>query len=753
MTNRFSSRTPGVVARRRPSRLAVAAGLSLAMAPGIALAAGEGGDGDEGGHGSVVSSVTVKGKHQTYAGEKVALSKLQGRLKDQPQSITVLNKPLLESQGVASLADALRNVPGITIGGAEGGQIGNNINLNGFTARTDIYLDGFRDRGQYYRDTFALEQVEVLMGPSSMLFGRGSTGGAINQVSKKPSEKPFTEVGISGTSNGLVRGTADVNAPLNDISAFRVAVMGQGGAISTRDKTTVNDYGVAPSYRWGIGTQTELLVNALVQHNNDRPDYGVSPLNGQPVRSGFDTVYGYSTDRTNQDIVAVGGQVKHRFDNGISIRNQIQYNSVTTDAIETASQGLGVANVPGTGFTASSPAGVSNLPLDQMSARLQSHDRTIHDTSLFDQIEASGQFDTGPFKNAWLVGGEFGHDDYRNQAYTRTGSCNGKALPAGYVGCVHVLDPAYTASPVGTEVPTNLATGKADTVAVYFNDTLSLTDQFKLVGGVRFDDYSAKITNSINKTNTPGNTTLARANQTVTYTSVRAGAIWQPTREQTYYVSYSTSFNPSLEQLTSTTGVTQPLPPETNEAYEVGGKWDVLHDQLDLTAAAFQITQYNSRSQNSDNSYTANGAIRVRGERIGISGRLTPQWLVFGGYTHLDARIISAIAANTQGKIPSNTPADTATLWSTYAVTPQWEVGGGATYMSGRFLNNTDLVRVPGYTRLDMTIAYHQPRYDIRLNIFNLADTRYYDSLIQSDGGRAVPGSGRTAMISLVYRP
>ena len=753
MTVRFSTRTPGVVSRRRPSRLAIAAGLTLAIAPGIALAAGEGGDGDEGSHGSTVSSVTVKGKNNTYKGV-IALSKLQGELKDQPQSITVLNKPLLESQGVASLADALRNVPGITIGGAEGGQIGNNINLNGFTARTDIYLDGFRDRGQYYRDTFALEQVEVLMGPSSMLFGRGSTGGAINQVSKKPSLKPFTEVGISGTSNGLVRGTADVNAPINDISAFRVAVMGQGGAVSTRDKTTVNDYGVAPSYRWGIGTQTELLVNALVQHNNDRPDYGVSPLNGAPVRSGFDTIYGYSTDRTNQDIVAVGGQVKHKFDNGISVRNQIQYNSVTTDAIETASQGLGTFGAPGTGFTPFTPAGISNLPLDHpIWARLQSHDRTIHDTSLFDQIEASGEFNTGPFKNSWLVGGEFGHDDYKNQSYTRTGSCNGKALPAGYVGCVHVLDPAYTDSPVGTEVATNLATGKADTVGVYFNDTLSLTDQFKLVGGLRFDNYAATITNSINKNNTVGNTAFPRLSQTVHYTSVRAGGIWQPTKEQTYYVSYSTSFNPSLEQLTSTTGISQPLPPETNEAYEVGGKWDVLHDQLDLTAAVFQITQYNSRSQNSDNTYTANGTIRVRGERIGISGKLTPQWLVFGGYTHLDARIISAIAVGTQGMVPANTPADTATLWSTYAVTPQWEVGGGATYMSGRFLNNTDLVRVPGYTRLDATIAWHQPRYDIRLNIFNLADAKYYDSLIQSDGGRAVPGAGRTAMISLVYRP
>ena len=103
---------------------------------------------------------------------------------DVPQNVVVVNKALMESRGATSLTDALRNVSGITIGGAEGGQIGNNINLNGFAARTDIYLDGFRDRGQYYRDTFALEQVEVLMGPSSMLFGRGSTGGVINQVTK-----------------------------------------------------------------------------------------------------------------------------------------------------------------------------------------------------------------------------------------------------------------------------------------------------------------------------------------------------------------------------------------------------------------------------------------------------------------------------------------------------------------------------------------------------------------------------------------
>ena len=111
-------------------------------------------------------------------------------IRDIPQSVTVINSALMQAQGATSLADALRNVPGITIGAAEGGSIGNNFNLRGFSARTDLYLDGMRDRGQYYRDVFSLDAVEVLKGPSSMLFGRGSTGGVINQVSKLPNLTP-----------------------------------------------------------------------------------------------------------------------------------------------------------------------------------------------------------------------------------------------------------------------------------------------------------------------------------------------------------------------------------------------------------------------------------------------------------------------------------------------------------------------------------------------------------------------------------
>jgi len=746
-----TGRPVGIVARRRIHRLQgpgllLAAG--LALSPAAALAA-EAADAARDDAAQAIEGVTVTANAALQA--QNALTKLPTDLKDIPQSVTVLNRSLLQSQGVSSLADALKNVPGITIGGAEGGQIGNNINLNGFTARTDIFMDGFRDRGQYYRDTFALDSVEVLMGPSSMLFGRGSTGGAINQVSKKASLTPATEVDLSETTNGLTRGVGDVNAPLSDKSAFRVSVMGQEGSVSTRLKTTADDYGVAPTYSWGIGTPTLVTVSGLLQHNNDRPDYGQPPLNGQPAKVGYDTVFGYSDDRTIQDVKAVSGEVKHSFASGLTLRDQLQFNGVDTNAIETAPQGIGTVNAQ-TGYTALPVAGISALPLSALSVRMQSHDRIIHDTSLFNQAEASGAFTVAGFKNDVLLGAEFGHDDYRNQGLSRTGSCLGVALPTGYTSCTSLLSPAYPSSPTTPEVPGDLAGGKADTEAGYVSDTLTLIPQLKLVGGVRYDNYAATITNSINSANTTGNTAFPRLNQTVDYTSVRGGAIFQPTQAQSYYVSYSTSFDPSLEQLTSTTGLTQPLPPETNEAYEVGGKWDVLDDKIDLTAAAFQITQYNSRSQNSDNTYTANGTIRVQGERLGASGKITRRWSLFAGYSHLDAKIIKAIAVGTQGMVPSNTPADSATLWTTYDAGHHIEIGGGAIYMSQRYLNNTDLVSVPGYTRFDATIAWRQPHYDIRLNLFNLLNARYYDSLIQSDGGRAVPGTGRTAMISLVWR-
>ena len=693
-----------------------------------------------------------------FTSPTTSLNKLAPDLRDVAQSVTVLNKALLQSQGATSLADALHNVPGITLGGAEGGQIGNNINLNGFSARTDIYLDGFRDRGQYFRDTFALDSVEVLMGPSSMLFGRGSTGGVINQVTKKPSLHGSTELSASITTNGLVRTTIDHDRPLGEDVALRIAAMAQDGKPSTRDEMKNRDFGVAPSIRFGIGSPTEITLSALLQHNHDMPDYGVSPLNGKPVQVDRNTFYGYTDDRLIQDVAAFTAAVESKLSPTVTLRNQTQYNDVRANAIETASQGIGtvapVVQPPATaapaGYTPLTVAGISGLPLGQLSVRLQSHDRVIHDKSLFNQTDVSARFETGSLKHNVIAGLELGHDSYVNQAYYRNGSCDGVALnPAGgtsgYIGCEPLVDPTYTSSPVVTRGVGNLAGSSANTVAVYGNDTLELNKQFKLVGGLRYDHYQASVANSITSA-----TVLARVDQTVHFTSVRLGGIWQPSDTQSYYVSYSTSFNPSLEQLTNTTGVSV-LAPAQNRAYELGGKWDVLDGKASLDAAAFRITQFNARSQQSDGTYLATGTVRVDGARLGASGQIARGLKVFTGYAYLDATIIDGIAVGTQGRTPSNTPKQSASLWTTYEFAPHWELGGGATYLSSRYLNNTNTVEADGYTRIDASLAYRTKAYDIRLNLFNLADKYYYDALIQSDGGRAVPGTGRSAMLSFTY--
>ena len=200
-------------------------------------------------------------------------SKIEAPLRDIPQSIIVLDRKLLDSQAAASLKDSLRNVPGITLGAGEGGVIGDNINLRGFSARTDIYLDGLRDRGQYTRDVFSLQAIEVLKGPSSMLFGRGSTGGVINQISKVPDLRARGEVSATIGTDDYYRVTGDINHPLSETSAVRIAVFGQD-IRSTRDVTELSGGGIAPSIRFGIGTPTEVSFSLLVQRNDELPDYG-----------------------------------------------------------------------------------------------------------------------------------------------------------------------------------------------------------------------------------------------------------------------------------------------------------------------------------------------------------------------------------------------------------------------------------------------------------------------------------------------
>ena len=664
-------------------------------------------------------------------------------LRDIPQSVNVVDKTLMQAQGATSLVDALRNVPGITIGGAEGGQIGNNINLRGFTARTDIYLDGFRDRGQYYRDLFDLEQVEVLQGPSSMLFGRGSTGGVINQETKQA--KLTNAVEVSGTvgTDGRVRTTFDDNTRLSDDSAVRVNVFAQD-LQTTRDMLQNKDFGVAPTLRLGIGGPTEITLSALLQHNNDMPDYGVQSLNGHPVTPSRDTVYGFSGDSTVQDVAMLNGVVKHTLNSAWTLRNQTQFNRYTTDAQETAPQSLYTLSGSGayTPVVKSGPA-FGNIDPANLWVRMQSHDRNITDTSLDNQTDLIGKFTTGSIKHELILGVEFGHDTYQNQSISRTGA----GMASGYLDYVPLDNPGHATPATVTTTYGNLAKSSANSMGFYGNDTISLNDQWKFVTGLRWDKFNAEINNTVSLP--------ANAVQDTSFTSVREGLLFQPNEDQSYYLSYGTSFDPLLEQMTFTNG-TQGLPPTKTRSYEAGGKWDVMNDKLSLTFAAFNEKENNVYSVDSGTGlYIPSGNWLIKGVSLGAVGHVTDSLQISGGYMHLDAHVLGT-KDGTAGSIPANTPQNTFNLWATYTPVKSWEVGGGAFYVSQRFVADSatsrDLVSVPSYVRIDATVAYHQPKYDIRLNILNLTDKNYYDALIASDGGRSVPGIGRTALLTGTYR-
>ncbi|MFD2270730.1 TonB-dependent receptor [Undibacterium arcticum] len=480
----------------------------------------------------------------------------------------MINRAVLESQAATSMVEALRNVPGITISAGEGGQIGDNINLRGFSARTDMFIDGFRDRGQYTRDTFFLEAVEVLKGPSSMLFGRGSTGGVINQVSKKPNLKASAEATASVGTDSYYRATVDVNHPLSETSAFSIEALA-ADAKSTRDVTRLQHVGIAPSLRFGIGSPTEVTLSALILRNDDLPDYGFPLLNSgpgtvsKPINAPRNRFYGFTDDQYRQDANIFNASIRHKFSADVTLTNRTQYAQSRTQASPTP---LKAATMVGGTPTQATP-------LDLIASPFDTRDRVINDKSLFNQTDLVIKSQLGGMLNTVITGFELGRDTDHADNYAWSG-----------LGSVNLGHPVVGPKPATAVRSASTATDTTgDTFALYLNDQIDLNQQWKLVGGVRWDrikaDYHA-LTYAGNV-----NTQLGRTDRML---SIRAGVIWQPSETQSYYLSYGTSFNPSSEAITLST-TTAGLKPEKNRSVEIGAKLDFLDGNLSFNSALFDV--------------------------------------------------------------------------------------------------------------------------------------------------------------------
>ncbi|MFC5499614.1 TonB-dependent receptor [Caenimonas terrae] len=666
---------------------------------------------------TALAPVIVRGTRdrdsQTYQSGVVSVGKTGATARDIPQSLTVVNDKLLQDQGKDSFKEALRNVPGISFEAGEGGRIGDSIRLRGFSVSGDIYLDGIRDIAQYNRDTFNIDRIEVLRGSASMLFGRGSTGGVVNQVSKVPRLATQHQVDVTVGDGNYLRTTGDFNIRTGDNAALRIGTMttdwdGRAGKASTQRR------GLALDYRLDIGSSDRLVLSLYHLDYDDKPDLGGRWLQLRPAPFPADKWYGADSDyqRDSADIATVTHT--HRWSDGSSLKTSLRDGEFRRDLWATQVNAL----APGVTQASFGPSTV--VPRGTQTRAGAEH----HSFLQSDYLTRTQWFGR---ENQLLLG-----TDIARERSARDGYRNVPLRPSTTV------DLADNSPIVDTRVRFAQTQFSSTAVGLYAQDTIELTPQWKLLAGLRYDRFSGNFERSGNAA--PNNTPLARSDGVW---SKRLGVMYQPRDEVSYYASYGTSFNTSgdLYQYDANSANT---PPESSRNIEIGAKWELWDGDLSLRTALARTDKYNERNTDVNQ---ASGEFLLSGQRhtdaleFEVTGRITPLWDIFAGVAFMHAVIdkagSSASAQATVGMNPGLAPKRQASLWSTYRLADRWRVGGGFTAASknGPASANAAALanRAPGYTRWDAMLEYaYSDNHSFRLNIDNLTNKVYYSSLYQA---------------------
>lgn len=693
------------------------------------------------------------------APSQVGISRLPVPLNDTPQTVNVVTQQVLQEQRLTSMEEALRTVPGITFSAGEGGQQGDSPIIRGFAARGDMFRDGIRDPGWYTRDLFSSDRVEVYKGPSGFAFGRGSTGGAINTVSKLPQANTFVDGTFSGTTSGGYRAEMDANGKQGNFSG-RIAAMYQDIPTEARDHVYAKRWGIAPSFRADFTPDTRATFSYIYQGEESVPDYGrpylpapaYSSTTGALTNPGYynngaatppvpvprNTFYGVVNgplrDLVTTDTHIVTGKLEHDIAPNLKISNATRYISVDRMARPTAPRSLLQAD--------NSTPVTPGYPVDLMTIGRQHFETQTQNSLLINQTDLTGKFRTGGLEHTFAVGVEAARET-RDQV--RANYCSPTS-----VGCrtslYYPVDTSYGGPDTGFGQPNSTV---STNYAVYGFDQVKFNEYFELLGSIRYDNFNSDYTNL---GAAPADRYLSRADNMVSW---RVGGVFHPTSNSSIYAAYGVSYNPAAEFQTLSSADNNAanifLDPERNTTLEVGAKADVLNGRLTLSGAVFRIEKTNLRIPIDPATNTAlvlDGLARVDGVELGVAGKLTDRWNVFAGYSYLDSQIANTTDLSQLGRQLPNTPPHNFTLWTTYDVTQQWTVGGGVAYAAQAYVNAQNTSYVPEYWKLDLLTSYKLTSDSLlQLNVYNVTDELYY---AQYYGGHAVPAAGRTAM--LTYR-
>jgi catecholate siderophore receptor len=656
--------------------------------------------------------------------------KLPVDLQDIPQSVTVVSGEVMSAQAVTRLEDALKNVPGITLNAGEGAARGDTVNLRGFSAFNDFFLDGVRDAAVYTRDNFNLESVEVIKGPSATLFGRGSTGGAINQVSKAPTLMPLDSVTADFATNHEYRATTDIDVPLSSTAAFRFNAMGESSEVADRDYVRNRRWGVAPSLSLGIGADDSLTLAYLHQQEHNLPDAGVPFVDGRPAPVPRDAFYGLASDMqtTNDNIGTI--RYKHNFSSNISVADTLRYARYEFDY---------QSNMPN--FGAAVPT--ADTPLSEILVGRDAPGSSGTQTNLTNQTDLTARFATGPVSHTLFTGMEFARQTNDLSRYNNPFNKNNNWIPE-----TPLLDPDAMQALPGVQPISSQQNTIAHSAAVYAADTVGLAPYLDLVVGLRFDRFSADYAQ-----HTIATGAVLDLDHADNVTSPRAALVLKPTPQQSYYLSYGTSFDPSAEALTLTTK-TANLGPVKAKTYEAGAKTGWLDGMFSTTAAVFRTEVDNAQTNDPENPTLTilNGNQRVDGMELGASGYLTKHLEIVAGYTYLDGKTLSSGTAAYVGRAMPNVARNALNLWTEYELTDAWEVGVGGNWLGARYADSAQTAAIPGYVVWNAMASYKLSHtVSLQLNVFNLANKLYYDSAYYTSAAEnhVIPGVARTARLTI----
>jgi iron complex outermembrane receptor protein len=664
----------------------------------------------------IITGTREQGYRATVA---PAVNKSDTPLQETPFSVQVVTRELIRDRGITSVGEALRYVPGFS---PQVGFVGSNdrFYIRGFITPYNL-RNGLR-RSAYAPDEQLqnVEQVEILKGPASALYGRFEPGGVVNFVTKRPTTQAFVETSFLYGSFDQLRLTLDANAPIAEGLGLRINA-------SYDDRDSFRDFGfsrdlfIAPVLQWTLGPDTNLVLEGEYSRERGYPDRGFAnnPIffEAPPERQ-----FGEPDARFTNEGSVLSLFLDHRFSDVLSGRLAVGYSDFEKDTYYYA---YGFPPVSG----ASSPNPVVNRrPTDAWDRQ----------RDLTAQGELYARFSTGALAHRALVGVEHGFDHWRFDVFN-----------SGFLGNLPIdfFNPVYGQR----RAPDVLASDggwDSDAAAVYVQDEIAL-GSFRLLAGLRYDWNQGRSFDRV----AGADTETSRDSW-----SPRIGLTWTPTPPFSFYASWSRSFRMQLDVGRLRSGeLPEPL---IGESFEAGVKATLFGGRLRPTLAFFDIERRNVAVSDPDDPnfelVIQIGRARSRGVELEVPAVISPRWRLIANYTYLEAEVAedSFIAPGTR---LVNAPRHSASLWTTYDLAGPLRglsLGLGAQHIGSRAGNTDNSIILPAYTRVDANLAYD---FDAgvgpmraQLNVLNLFDTFYYDS-----GGAFIPlypGAPRTVTASLSYR-